>query len=65
MNAFSFSIYLPKRMLMLSLKIMQTTRNQEETLTASKKPLLILHKHKNVLCLISSFVKYNLFIFAI
>lgn len=48
MNAFSFSIYLPKRMLMLSLKIMQTTRNQEETLTASKEPLLLLNKHKNV-----------------
>lgn len=39
-NAFSFFIYLPKRMLTLSLKIMQTTRNQEETLTASKEPLL-------------------------
>lgn len=42
-NAFSFSIYLPKRMLTLSLKIMQTTRNQGETLTASKEPLLIPH----------------------
>lgn len=39
----SFSIYLPKRMWMLSLKIMQTTRNQEETLTASKEPLLLPH----------------------
>lgn len=28
---------------MLFLKIMQTTRNQEETLTASKEPLLLLH----------------------
>lgn len=64
MNAFSFSIYLPKRMLMLSLKIMQTTRNQEETPTASKEPLLILHLFY-FSCLISSFVKYNLCMFAI
>lgn len=34
--AFSFSTCLPKRMSTRSLKIMQTTRNQEETLTASK-----------------------------
>lgn len=33
---FSFSTYLPKRTLTQSLKIMQTTKNQEETLTASK-----------------------------
>lgn len=32
----SFSTFLPKRMLTLSSKIMQTTRNHEETLTASK-----------------------------
>lgn len=64
MNAFSFSIFLPKRMLMLSLKIMQTTRNPEETLTASKEPLLILHFFYFSF-LFSSFVKYNLFIFVI
>lgn len=33
---FSFSTYLPKRTLMQCLKIMQTTRNQEETQTASQ-----------------------------
>lgn len=33
---FSFSTYLPKRMWMQSLKIMQIIRSQEETLTASK-----------------------------
>lgn len=43
MNASSFSIYLPKRMLIPSLKIMQTTRNREEILTASKELLLIFH----------------------
>lgn len=40
--AISFSTYLPKRTLMQSLKIMQTTRNREETLTASKDTLCYL-----------------------
>lgn len=39
----SFSTYLPKRTSIQSLKIMQTTRNQEETLTASKTQFRFLH----------------------
>lgn len=41
--AFSFSTYPPKRTLMQFLKIMQTTRNQEETLTASKIHIVTCH----------------------
>lgn len=58
-NAFSFSIYLPKRMSTLSSKIMQTTRNQEETLTASKEPHLIflLLLLSCFSCLLSAFIR--------